>query len=207
MFLSHKVLILNRNWMAINIVNLKRAITLLFKSYGNGEPKAHIVETNELNKWSTYTWSEWAKIRPENDECFITSVNAIYRVPKIIKLFKEDILPMKKIHFSRNAVFRRDKYICQYCSKQLNRSNCTLDHVIPRSKGGLTIFTNVCTCCFECNLRKGNKSLEQAGMHLLHKLKKPSVNAICIQDLEVESWGDFISSMYWNCELENDEDN
>ena len=198
---------LNRNWMAINVISLKKAIILLFKSHNNGEPKAHVVETSELDKYSTYTWDDWAKIQPEDNESFITASNGIIKVPKIIKLFKEDILPMKKIHFSRNAIFRRDKYLCQYCSTQLNRSNCTLDHIIPRSKGGLTVFTNVCTCCFDCNLKKGNKSLQEAGMHLLHQPKKPSINVIYTDDLMTESWGDFISSMYWNCELENDEGN
>lgn len=193
--------------MAINVISLKKAIILLFKSHNNGEPKAHVVETSELDKYSTYTWDDWAKIQPEDNESFITASNGIIKVPKIIKLFKEDILPMKKIHFSRNAIFRRDKYLCQYCSTQLNRSNCTLDHIIPRSKGGLTVFTNVCTCCFDCNLKKGNKSLQEAGMHLLHQPKKPSINVIYTDDLMTESWGDFISSMYWNCELENDEGN
>lgn len=91
-------------------------------------------------------------------------------LPKIVR-FKSG-LPTRfynknKVKFSRNDLFLRDSGACQYCERKLAREEATVDHVVPRSKGGQTSWDNCVICCAECNTKKGNKFLSETNMRLL----------------------------------------
>ena len=75
---------------------------------------------------------------------------------------------------TRRAVFIRDNFTCAYCGKIVKDSEVTVDHIVPKSRGGKWEWTNLVTCCSECNQKKGSKTPEEAGMVLLYKPKKPS---------------------------------
>lgn len=94
-----------------------------------------------------------------------------YIRPSIIRLFKYVVFPYKKVSLSRHNIFKRDDFKCLYCG---SRDNLTLDHVIPRSRGGSNSWTNLATCCNRCNVLKSDKTPEEANMNLSYKPFTPN---------------------------------
>ena len=112
--------------------------------------------------------------------------------------------PNLKIKLSRENIYKRDKYTCQYCGKKLDQKQLNLDHILPRHRGGKTAWTNVVSCCFECNLKKGGKTLQEANMRLLKKPRAPF--RYPLQNLHFEtqnhkSWSHFLDFNKWNVEI------
>jgi 5-methylcytosine-specific restriction endonuclease McrA len=91
-------------------------------------------------------------------------INKKYRLPEIIKLVNYVPLPYKDAVLSRKNIYLRDNHTCQYCGK--TGDNLTIDHVVPRSRGGKETWENMVVCCARCNNRKGSRTLEEAGMRL-----------------------------------------
>ena len=91
--------------------------------------------------------------------------------PSVIRLTKYVYFPYKKVTLSRFNIYRRDEYKCLYCG---SKDTLTLDHVIPKSKGGPNSWTNLATCCMRCNVVKGDRTPEEAGMKLSQKPFTPS---------------------------------
>ncbi len=126
------------------------------------------------------------------------------KLPSVISL-KEYVHVSRKPAFTRFNVFLRDRFSCQYCTTPFPTQDLTFDHVVPRSRGGRTQWTNVVTACSVCNLKKGNKSIKQAGMHLLKKPEQPNnhhlqkVGRAFPPNYLHKSWRDFL---YWDAELE-----
>jgi 5-methylcytosine-specific restriction endonuclease McrA len=128
------------------------------------------------------------------------------QLPSVISL-KEYVQVSRRPAFTRFNVFLRDRFTCQYCNEPFPTPDLTFDHVIPRSKGGRTEWTNVVTACSKCNLRKGNMSVREAGMIIHRKPVQP--NNYLLQEIGRgfppnylhESWRDFL---YWDSELEDD---
>lgn len=125
-------------------------------------------------------------------------------IPSVISL-KEYIPPAKRAAFTRFNVFLRDRFVCQYCGNRFAPVDLTFDHVVPRSRGGRTLWTNVVTSCSDCNLAKGNRLPHQANMHPLHQPAEPTVFKLQENgrgfppNFLHESWRDFL---YWDTELE-----
>ena len=123
------------------------------------------------------------------------------RIPSVVCL-KSYVRSNRSPAFTRFNVFLRDKFECQYCHSD---TELTFDHVIPRSKGGLTEWKNVCAACSPCNLRKGNKLPQQARMWPAQMPFVPSVEDLHRNGRKFppnylhESWMDFL---YWDSELE-----
>ena len=92
----------------------------------------------------------------------VRSQRAEFRMPSVVVL-KEFVKPQKRVAFTRFNLFLRDEFCCQYCGA---RGDLTFDHVVPRSRGGVTSWENVVAACSPCNLRKGNKTLRQSGLSL-----------------------------------------
>lgn len=131
----------------------------------------------------------------------VTSPSFSMRLPSVVSL-KSYVKPSRTPAFTRFNVFLRDRFTCQYCGA---KEDLTFDHVIPRSKGGLTTWENVVTACSPCNLRKGDKLPDQVEMYPFQRPFAPDV-----QDLHSngrlfppnylhESWIDYL---YWDTELE-----
>lgn len=89
----------------------------------------------------------------------------------IIRLIKYVNIPYRKVVLSRENIFKRDEHACAYCSGNIN---LTVDHIVPKSKGGTNTWENLITCCFDCNSKKGDRTLDQSGMRLLFKPFKPN---------------------------------
>ena len=210
-----KVLVLNRSWSAIQIVSLKRAVTMLFGTETE-EPKARIIDP--FAGFQTYTWADWAETKPTNEEEVIRSARQAFRIPEVILLSEYDKTPNHRLNFSRRHVYRRDNHQCQYCGEKPGTEELTIDHVVPKSHGGGTTWENCVLACVGCNSRKANRTPEQANMAIQgwkppHKRRMPYKpkyglfkgdhgNKINIPT----SWKHFLSEAYWNITLENNED-
>jgi len=140
-----RVLVLNQTYEPINICNARRAIRLMLLG------KAESVEA---------------------DGFLIRSELLEFRLPVVIRLLRFIQLPRRgEIPFSKKNICRRDGYTCQYCGA--SGSELTIDHVVPRSRGGRSTWGNVVCSCRPCNARKGDRLPGEAGMSLRRKPRKP----------------------------------
>lgn len=111
--------------------------------------------------------------------------------PAVIRLTVQTPNPydlLKTVKFSKKNIFLRDRYTCCYCYKTMVYKELTIDHVVPRSKGGTTNYLNCVTACKPCNAWKDNKTPEQAGMRLLKPIRKPELKDIFHAGSIPEEW-------------------
>jgi 5-methylcytosine-specific restriction endonuclease McrA len=125
------------------------------------------------------------------------------RLPSVLAL--KDYVPLARTPaFTRFNVFLRDRWICQYCADVFKTHELTFDHVIPRSRGGRTRWSNIVTACRDCNTRKGSRMPGEAKMHPVRPPSEPSLYELQEHGRRFppnflhESWGDFL---YWDTEL------
>ena len=128
-------------------------------------------------------------------------------LPEVIALRVFDKLPRMEVSFTRRNIYEHYGYRCCYCGRRCATKELNLEHVLPRSRGGKTDWKNIVTACLKCNLKKGNKLPDEAGMRLLIKPSKPplrSRTAILIKSpIPIRaSWQKFIDNAYWNARLE-----
>ena len=146
--MDQKVLILNQDFTALALCSLQKAFVLLYLE------KAEMVHKSE--------------------SIILRSISKIYPAPSIIRLQRYVHVPYKGISLSRHNVMRRDQYQCLYCG---STKNLTLDHLVPKSRGGSSSWTNLATACMRCNTKKGDRTPEEAGLTLKQKPRKPSLTA------------------------------
>ena len=191
--LHQPCLVLNRNWQAVNVANVARALVLLWNDH------AKVVDVND---YQMFTWEDWASIDPADGDRFIQSTSVKLRVPEVIVLNNFDKLPETAVTFSRRNLFKRDKYVCQICSRQPGLEELTIDHVVPRAKGGISSWENCIVACVSCNRKKADFLLEEVGMKLRRQPFKPKWRPVyAVRDIRLDSWKKFISEAYWNIEL------
>lgn len=131
---------------------------------------------------------------------FVRSARSSYSLPQIIKLkryIKSFALAAGAVTYSRHNVFKRDKFNCQYCHKKLSEKSATIDHIIPKSKGGQDTWDNTVCCCVACNSRKGNRTPEESQMRLARSPRRPVLRvalAELLSEFEGDDW-DFESDL------------
>lgn len=124
----------------------------------------------------------------------IRSVNSSYPAPCIIRIL-QGIEKPKRLRFSRENVYRRDEYTCQYCNTEFSVEDLTLDHVQPASRGGRKSWENIVTACTWCNGKKADKTLEQFGARLMKRPGKPKESMkmiLRISDHDPKIWLDYV---------------
>ncbi len=189
---SHRVLVLNRLWQAVNIVGVKRAFGLLFQDH------ARVIHSEEENYhvFDSEEWVEFSMSRTsDNGSSCMRTVRFRVLVPKVLLLSHYDRLPVKEIKFTRRSIFQRDHFVCQYCGRRFADYQLNLDHVIPRDRGGQTSWENVVSSCLRCNARKANRLPHEAGMRLRRKPRRPQWRpfvSVAAGDGVEESWRHFI---------------
>lgn len=196
--LEAPVLVLNRNWAAIRTTTVKEAISLVAKG------SAKIIDPQTFETLDLASWDDVSKSRTKFGDAVIRSCRLALVPPEVVVLTNYDKMGERSVVFSRRNIFKRDRYTCQYCGAQPGPESLTIEHVLPRSKGGTSSWTNCALACLGCNTRKANRTPEQAGMTLRRVPRKPSWRAlaqISPHDRK-ESWDQFISRAYWEIELE-----
>ncbi len=201
--LDCNVLVLNRHYMAIRIVGARRAFSLLFRQLAE-------VVSLEDGTYANYDFQSWCEVSEfkRQFECdshdWVSTVNFYVAVPRIIRLLFYDRLPRTEVKFNRRNIFARDKNRCQYCGKKQPTSELSLDHVIPKTAGGKSVWTNIVCACTNCNVKKGGRTPHQASMTLIQKPTKPKHNPLVHIHLghqRYKSWKQFLDNAYWSVEL------
>jgi len=160
-----RVLLLNATYEPLRVISWKRAITLLTLD------KVEVLETYDR---------------------VVRSVTLAIRLPAVVRLIHLVRFRKHTIRFSRENIYIRDKYQCQYCASSMDAGDLTYDHVIPKSMGGKTAWENIVTCCLPCNKKKGGRTPRQARMSLISKAKRPSLHPMLMITRRIgntpESW-------------------
>ncbi len=174
-----QTLLLSQGYEPIKIISWQRAITLFFLG------KVEVVEEYDAD---------------------IRSVSLVIKVPAVVRLLKAFRRPNRPVRFSRVNIYARDGYKCQYCGVRAGLRELTYDHVVPRSRGGVTDWENIVTCCYRCNRDKGGRTPKEAGMALLSMPRQPAwVPAVSIRvslRSVPDAWRDYL---YWTSALDTDE--
>lgn len=162
------VLVLNQNYEPLNVCSVRRALVLILGG------KAELLEAGRG---------------------LVSSATRAFPFPSVIRLMHLIKRPRPRVKLTRREIFLRDGFTCQYCGTR--SSNLTIDHVIPRSRGGLHVWDNVVTACQPCNHRKGGKSVAEARMNLLMQPREPRAGRYYTIERRLnasmdDEWGKFL---------------
>lgn len=177
---------LNSNWQPIGYKTVKDAIIDLCGSEIDGKPSILALDIDyELNEngesnlsapttMQPTSWREWLKLTIRPWDLVINSAHMSIRVPTIIIVTNFNKMPVKSFRGkpSKDAIYTRDRGICQYTGKKIDRNSATVDHIIPRSKGGENSWANLVLCSRDINSKKGNRLNTEVGLKLI---KQPSI--------------------------------
>ena len=201
--LDSSVLVLNRCYMAVHIIPVRRAFCLLYKELAE-------VVTLDDGRYLSHDFRSWREVSEararfkDPDDDYIRTIHFELQVPRVIRLLTYDRLPRTKIKFNRRNIFARDGNRCQYCGKRFPTGELSLDHVMPRSRGGGTDWENIVCACVKCNVRKGGRTPAEAGMKLTKPPVKPKTSptlGLKLANRKYQSWKTFLDDAYWTVEL------
>jgi len=201
--LNSSVLVLNRQYMAIHVVGVRRAFGLLL----NQLAEVIHLEEGQYGNHDFQSWREISELKAaykEPDEDWVRSVNFEVCVPRILRLLHYDRLPKQRVRLNRRNIFARDANRCQYCGKHFSTSELSLDHVVPTCLGGGTSWENLVCACVKCNVRKGGRTPKQARMKLICKPVRPKRSPVLAMKLgnpKYASWKTFLDAAYWSVDL------
>ena len=192
--LDRPTLVLNRNWQPVAVATVAKALVKVWND------TARIIDPADYRQ---YAWADWSRLAPADGEPFIQTRWLRLRVPEVVTLTQYDRMPANAVTFSRRNVFKRDRYTCQYCGRQPGSEELTIDHVLPRSQGGVSSWDNCVLACVDCNHTKADRTPEQARMALRRQPHRPLWKPLyAAHGVRIESWSRFLSEAYWNVELE-----
>ncbi|HEX5054600.1 MAG TPA: HNH endonuclease [Planctomycetota bacterium] len=162
--LDRATLVLNRSWRPVHVTTVRRALCMVFRE------AARIVSPETL---STYTFAEWAAQPSAVETLTIRSPRIRLAAPEVILLVQYDRVPCHEAPFTRRNLFLRDEFTCQYCGRKCTTDHISVDHVLPRSRGGSTSWENCVLACVGCNARKADRTLKESGLRLLRQPIRP----------------------------------
>jgi len=194
-----RVLVLNRNYQPVAITGVERAFGLLYAGAARALDEA----------FNSFDYESWAQLRADLGEDVIHTPAVALKIPRVVVLQAYDRIPRVHVRFSRQNIYLRDQFTCQYCTKRFPRQQLNLDHVVPRSQGGRTTWENIVCSCVKCNLKKGGRTPDEANMRLLKIPKRPSWSSLTpfMGKVPYKEWLPFldpVTASYWNTELESE---
>jgi 5-methylcytosine-specific restriction endonuclease McrA len=176
--MNANTLMLDQGYAPVGVIPWQRAIQLLFLG------KVEVVEEYEQE---------------------VRSTKLVIKIPAVVRLLRAFRRFRKPVKFSRVNIYGRDEYRCQYCGDKCTMSELTYDHVIPRSQGGKTTWTNIVSACEDCNSKKAGRTPEQAKMRLLKKPVQPvdlPATVIEVSRTSIpDAWREYL---YWTGSLDQD---
>ena len=201
----YRTLIVNKEaYMPHEVVDWKDAVTRMFA----GKLEVLVEYDEVLTHIGRNHLATFPELQAALRQVIGTNADSIViKVPAVVRLLRAFRRHARPVKFSRVNIYARDNYKCQYCARKASISELTYDHVVPRSQGGTTEWTNIVTCCYLCNRKKGGRTPREAGMTLLAQPTQPNwVPAVAIR-ISLRSipdaWRDYL---YWTGELEGADD-
>jgi len=200
MFIVDKVLTLclNKSWIPIGTKSAGDALSCLFS---DNYLAVNVEENNGAPNFLTYSWEDWIKLPVKEEDFYVNSVRFKVKVPTIIITRNYNKVPIIETKLSYHRIAERDDYTCQYSGRKFSREEAkiqgSIDHVLPRSRGGKESWDNLVFCDKDINLNKSNKTPEEAGLKLL---RNPSSRAYkipiskTIKNINHKTWEYFIIS-------------
>jgi len=169
------VLLLNSQFVPLNVVSVKKSASLIFRE------KAEIIEIEEDGSYLIMDIKNWLKYSSEmknkwdkSNRPYFSSLYETFGCPFAIKL-NDFQKVLGKVKLTRKNIFVRDEYTCVYCGKKLHPNYLSIDHIIPKSRGGKNTWENLVTSCIKCNSQKNNKTPKEANLELKYQAKHPSI--------------------------------
>ena len=199
--LQAHVLTLNRGYVAFQVITARRAFCLLIKGF------AEVINVEE-GQYRSYDFQDWQDVSELKlafgqrgaDEDWINAVNFSIEVPRVIRLLCYDRVPQHVVKFNRRNIFLRDHNRCQYCRRRFSSAELSLDHVVPRSRGGRTTWDNIVSACLKCNVVKGGRTPREAGMELVTRPRKPTRSPLLAETVNSQKyamWKTFVGESDW----------
>lgn len=185
--LHEGVLVLNRYYVPIRVVTARRAFSLIYTDH------AEAVDVVDEERFDGFTFDAWIDFSRDQiaagrngDTRWVHTPTMTLMVPRVVRLLEYARVPRREVKFSRKNILARDGYCCQYCGRRFPTGDLSIDHVIPKSRGGKSIWTNVVVACSRCNTRKGDRLPAEAGMKPARKPEIPKRNPVAPDRLERE---------------------
>lgn len=214
--LSNKVLVLNKNWMPINVTTVFDAVCKAVQ--GSAllvDPETYAVY--EFESW-IFEWDDAVDFSQLSEDMVIRCARFGLRMPEVIVCTDYSGTGFtggpRKPKFSRRNIFARDRNKCQYCSKRCKTEDLNLDHVIPKSRGGEMSWENIVLSCIRCNDKKRDRTPQEAGMKLIRDPFVPKAEDVVrpfshrlrrkIGRDVPKNWEQFLGKLYWSVELSDD---
>jgi 5-methylcytosine-specific restriction endonuclease McrA len=167
-----KVLLLNANWVPLHFISDTRALILLMKE------KAEIVDMGgHVSLWNNI---------------IVRSASKSHPVPATIRLLNRVNCVWKPSRFRKAILFERDRWECQYCGTKVRRDSATIDHVLPKSRGGATSWENCVTACKKCNKKKADLTPSEASMRLAKRPRAPKFRMWSVGTWH-DDWNNFLN--------------
>lgn len=183
--LERPALVLNRQWQPVGVATVARTLVMLWND------SARVIDPET---YQAFAWEEWIALPVHRDEPAIRGGRVRLRVPEVVALRDYDKTPTVAVTFSRRNIAKRDHATCQYCGAQPGIEAVTIDHVLPRSRGGASAWDNCVTACVSCNARKADRTPEEAGMPLKRKPARPTWRPLyASRDDRMPSWSRFLN--------------
>lgn len=180
------VLLLNKHYAALRVITARRAFTLLCKELAE---VVHVEGEDTAATFSNYDFAQWVEMSALQQEMepaahdWVRTVRLSIAVPRVIRLLGYDRLPRVQVRLSRRTIFERDGNQCQYCKRYFRGGDLSVDHVLPRARGGGDSWENLVAACIRCNAAKGDRTPSEAGMPLARAPKRPTPDSI------LHGWG------------------
>ena len=213
--LNRPTLVLNKQWFPITIWSAKKAFVKTAKGVADiisvddipkrtdNLPEETLAALKAINM---YTWDQWVENSFYNSEtipkenCVQCTNDFRIRWPEVVVLKDYDGIPDTPVKLTRRNLLIRDKFHCQYTGQKVTMASATIDHIVPQSKGGKTVWTNVVIAALEVNMKKADRTPEQSGLTLLSKPRRPKWNPMFARFITEmpESWQQFINTNQWN---------
>ena len=195
MVLQEATLVLNRNWVPIDVTTVLNALCKVY------EGAARVVKPDD---YTIHDFDSWASLTVAKGEPCVKTGTLSIPVPEVIVLARYGKIPNQDLTFSRWNLYKRDRYTCQYCGKQPRTEDLSIDHVIPRARGGKSTWTNCVLACMDCNAKKASCTPEDVGLKLRREPAKPrwTPRLVLARIRRKVSWEQFLSHAYWNVELQ-----
>jgi len=191
---THCVLKLNKNWQpffvetGINaLIDLyKNSVKALLIDYDNSGGPSNIKPMN---------WQEWCSLPVEKEHFSVGIVGGRIRIPTIVICENYGKIPFKRKKLNKQTLYERDGGVCQYSGRKLSYRNATIDHILPKSKGGIHSWENVVISHKDINHKKGSKTLDECGLKLLKKPKEPvpiPTTFLVKNEYKIRDWNYFL---------------